>query len=401
MGTKKNHKNTTLTEAQKERRLLNAHYGAKEASYRRRLLAHLRFERPRYWWANESRWWQKLGCIVLAVLILMVSGMYGIARWYIAKNSHRVPVFGTTFIPDYARSFDLDPEVTLDALIHDMNFRHFRLVSYWDDIEPEPGQYDFSELDWQFKKIESVGGSVSLAVGLRQPRWPECHMPSWAMNQPDEQWQPALKTFMGKVIDRYKTSPALKSYQLENEYFLKVFGECKNFDRDRLVDEFNFVKQKDPNHTVIISRSNNALGLPIGKPTPDMFGVSVYKRVWDKTLTHRYFEYPFPAWFYAFLAGAGEIVTGKDMIVHELQAEPWPAGGDIKSASIAEQDKSLNARRLKDRIIYGKATGMGEIDLWGSEMWYWRKVKLGDSSLWDTARETIRDQQCTKCYSSR
>jgi len=301
MGTKNNHKKPELTEAQKERRLLNKHYGAKEASYRRRLLAHIRMERPRYWWRNDSRLWQRILCVLAVIVLLTVSSMYGIARWYIAKNSHRAPIFGTTFIPDYARSFDLDPQTTLDALLHDMNFRHFRLVSYWDDIEPEPGQYDFSELDWQFKKIESVGGSVSLAIGLRQPRWPECHMPSWAMSQPDEQWQPALKTFMGKVIDRYKSSPALKSYQLENEYFLKVFGECKNFDRDRLVDEFNFVKQKDPNHTVIISRSNNALGLPIGKPTPDKFGVSVYKRVWDKTLTHRYFEYPFPAWFYAFV----------------------------------------------------------------------------------------------------
>lgn len=223
-------------------------------------------------------------------------------------------------------------------------------------------------------------------------------MPVWALAQPKSDWQPALKTFIGQVVDRYKDNPALDTYQLENEYFLKVFGECKDFDRDRLVDEFNFVKQKDPLHQIIISRSNNAIGLPLGKPTPDLFGVSVYKRVWDKTLTHRYFEYPFPAWFYAALAGAGEIATGKDMIVHELQAEPWTANGDMKTATIAEQNKSLNAKRLKDRIQYGKATGMREIDLWGSEMWYWRKVKLGDSSLWDTAKQTIRDQQCTSCY---
>lgn len=396
MEHKKNLKNRQKDRRQ-EKALLNKHYGAKEASYRKRLLAHIRLERPRYWWQN-SRWWQKFLCLVMAVVILFVAGMYGIAQWYIAKNASRPVVFGTTFIPSYAASFDLDPQATLDALINDMNFRHFRLVSYWDEIESKPGTYDFSQLDWQFKKIAAVGGKVSLSIGLRQPRWPECHMPGWALAQPKSDWQPALKTFIGQVVDRYKDNPALDTYQLENEYFLKVFGECKDFDRDRLVDEFNFVKQKDPLHQIIISRSNNAIGLPLGKPTPDIFGVSVYKRVWDKTLTHRYFEYPFPAWFYAALAGAGEIATGKDMIVHELQAEPWTANGDMKTATIEEQNKSLNAARLKDRIQYGKATGMREIDLWGSEMWYWRKVKLGDSSLWDTAKQTIRDQQCTSCY---
>jgi hypothetical protein len=202
-------------------------------------------------------------------------------------------------------------------------------------------------------------------------------------------------------MERYKSSPALESYQLENEYFLKAFGECTDFSRDRLIDEAKFVKQEDPKHTLIISRSNNALGLPIGDPQPDEFGVSVYKRVWDKTVTKRYFEYPFPAWFYAFLAGAGKIVTGKDLIIHELQTESWGPNKGIKDMSIEEQNKSLNAQRLTDRIKYGKATGMREIDLWGVESWYWRKVKLGDSSLWDAGKAAIRDQQCYDCYRSK
>ena len=38
---------------------------------------------------------------------------------------------------------------------------------------------------------------VILTVGLRQPRWPECHAPGWAdINQPNDQWQPQLNNFM-------------------------------------------------------------------------------------------------------------------------------------------------------------------------------------------------------------
>lgn len=389
-------KTTTKKQLSAERKLLKQHYGTKEQRFRSRLLKHIRIEKPRFWW-KERKIWQKIVCIFLAFLIVMVSSMYGIARWYIAKHANEPLTYGATFIPNYARYFDLDPQDTMQAMINDLNIRHFRLVSYWDGIEATKGSYDFSELDWQFAKAEAAGAKISLSVGLRQPRWPECHMPTWALNTPKDEWYPQLKTFMTKVVERYKTSPALESYQLENEYFLSVFGECTDFSRDRLVDEFNLMKSLDSKHQVIISRSNNAVGLPLGEPRPDKFAVSVYKRVWDKTLTKRYFEYPFPAWFYGFLAGAGEILTGRDMMIHELQAEAWPPNMGIKEASIAEQSKSLDAKRLKDRIEYGRATGMRTIDLWGVEWWYWRKVN-GDSSLWDTARDTIREKQCASCY---
>lgn len=376
-------------------------WGTNEKRQRSRLLHHLeklRFEKPRYWF-KERRLWQKIGIILVVFMMIWTAGMYGIARWYIASHSNEQLQLGTTFIPSYAEYYGLDPQDTLHALIYDMGMRHFRLVSYWEDIEKTPGQYDFSQLDWQFKMAEATNSKVSLAIGLRQPRWPECHMPTWAMSEPKVEWQPQLQIFMGKVIDRYKNSPALQTYQLENEFFLKAFGQCTDFDRDRLVSEFNFAKQRDPSHPIIISRSNNALGLPIGQPTPDQFGVSVYKRVWDKNITHRYFEYPFPAWFYAFLAGAGQILTGKDMIIHELQAEAWlPEGYDMPTAPISEQNKSLDAKRLHDRIEFGKGTGMKTIDLWGAEWWYWRKTKLHDSSLWDTVKQEIQDTQITNAY---
>ena len=397
MKVKKNHKLLSSLERRKEHELLLHHSGATEKRLRTRILRGFRLEHPRFWW-QERKWWQKMLCILLATIMLVIGSAYGIARWYIASTAGQDHKFGATFSSDYAQYFGLDPQETMQAMISDLNLRHFRLVSYWDSIETSPGQYDFSNLDWQFKKVEAVRGTISLAIGLRQPRWPECHMPSWAKNEPKDVWYPQLKAVMQKVINRYKTSPALESYQLENEFFLTAFGECKDFSRDRLVDEFNPVKQLDPEHKVIISRSNNAWGVPIGQPQPDEFGISVYKRVWDRTITKRYFEYPFPAWFYAFLAGTGKIITGKDMIIHELQTEPWPPDQGILETPITEQNKSLNAQRLKDRIKYGRATGMTEIDLWGVETWYWRKVKLGDSSLWDAGREAIRQQQCTSCY---
>jgi hypothetical protein len=338
----------------------------------------------------------KVTSVILAVVILIIGMMYGIATWYIQTAKSQPMELGVSFIPDYAASLGVDPQKNMDALL-DIGVKHFRLVSYWSDGEPAPGQYDFSQLDWQFKKAEAKKAKITLTLGMRQPRWPECHMPDWAQGQTPEIWNPNLQAYMTKVVERYKNSPSLDKYQLENEYFLKGFGNCEqiagSMNRGRLISEYGLVKRLDPQHTIMVGRSNNALGFPVGQPQPDQFGISVYKRVWDATLTHRYLEYPFPAWFYGFLAGTQKIFLHKDMAIAELQAEAWaPNNKSIQQIDLAEQNKSLNARRLQARFGYGRATGMREIYLWGSEYWYYRQQVLHDSSLWKVAQDEFAAQ---------
>lgn len=340
-------------------------------------------------WYGRASVMQKIGVWLLVFIIVLTTLMYGIAQWYIFKHKNEPLELGTTFIESYAERLGLNPQETLQASIDELGIKRYRLVSYWDEGEPQEDNYDFTSLDWQFDMIEEAGGTVSLALGARQPRWPECHIPDWALAGGDDYWKQELKEYITEVVNRYKDREALVSYQMENEYFLEVFGECKDHTRERLVDQFNLVKQLDPDTPVIVSRSNNAVpSWPIGEPRADIVGASIYKRVWDKTVTKRYFEYPFPAWFYSFLAGATELTTGRNTFIHEMQAEPWPPK-DITEVSLAEQDKSFNASMMHDRINFGVATGMRTIDLWGMEWWYYRRVKFNDFSLWEAAKKEI------------
>lgn len=360
-----------------------------------------------YFW--HSGWIRRILFVIVAIFIVLTGTAYGIGQWYIHKHDNQPLVLGASFIPDYAQSFGLDPQATLETMLKPvgqggLGLKQVRLVSYWSDIEPTPGHYDFSKLDWQFAMANKYGVRVSLSIGLRQPRWPECHEPGWITIDPNhrQNWEPQLYKFMEAVINHYKNNPALHDYELENEFFMKVFGECKDFDRNRLVSEYNLVKGMDSTHTVIISRSDNWIGIPIGKPTPDEFAISVYKRVWDATITHRYFEYPLPAWFYSALAGSEELVSGKDMIIHELQAEPWtPKGQPIVDTSLKEQYKSMNPQRMKDRISYGEATGMRTIDLWGAEWWYWLKVKKHDPAIWNVVQQAVQQANAQNAKLSR
>ena len=338
-------------------------------------------------------WWRrgrgnKVLIILAAFLMLSITCMYSIAQWYYIKHRATPMQFGATFIPDYAASLGLEPEQTLDAMTNDLGIRRFRFVSYWENGEKIPGTYDFAFLDWQMNKAQAVGAKVSLAIGLRQPRWPECHMPKWAAERPMSDWEPQLLNYITAVVERYRNHPALESYQLENEFFLKAFGDCPDHSRDRLVREFHLVKSLDSNHPLIVSMSNNAIGTPIGEPTPDEWAISVYKRVWDQTITKRYFEYPLPAWYYAFRAGFTEITRGHDSFIHELQAEAWlPPQYNMLTAPNEEFYKSMNPERLHDRFQYGKATGMKKVDLWGVEWWYYMKERRGEPGLWEAAKQ--------------
>jgi hypothetical protein len=335
----------------------------------------------------------KLFVILCTILALVVGTAYGIGYWYQQKHKNEPLKIGTTFVPNYSRYFETEPKEVLRAMIDDLGIRRFRLVSYWNIHEPEPGQYDFSDLDWQFDMIEAAGGEIALSIGLRQPRWPECHGPGWAMAKPMSEWSEDLKSYMGVTIDRYKDRDVLVEYQLENEFLLKVFGECPDHSRERLIDEFNYVRSKDPTRPIIINRSNNAVpSWPINEPRADKVGAAIYKRVWDKTITKRNFEYPLPSWFYSFLAGGTELTTGRPSIVHELQTEPWLPENisyDMRNAPLDLLYETFGPNMMRGRLEYAVKTGIRDIDLWGVEWWYQMKVKRNAPELWNTGKEEL------------
>lgn len=336
--------------------------------------------------------WKRLLVVAVALIFILTSTSYVIALMYQHSGSGKPYELGVSFSAPYARALGLEPREAYQAILDDLGIKQLRLMSYWSEIEKTEGNYDFSELDWQMQQAAAHGATVSLAIGLRQPRWPECHVPDWVdITKPKSQWQPALETFITTVVNRYKSSKTLASYQLENEYF-NTFGNCPDRSRDRLASELALVHQLDGNRPVIISRSNNYAGFAIRPPRGDINGISLYRRVWDSTVTKRYFTYPFPSWHYAFLAGVQKLFFHQESVIHELQAEPWPPNGTFMTqVSLEEQNKTFDAARLRANVAFAKQTGIRHIDLWGAEYWYYRKVTLKDPSVWQTAQKIFSE----------
>ncbi|MGH7196330.1 MAG: beta-galactosidase [Candidatus Saccharimonadales bacterium] len=301
------------------------------------------------------------------------------------------PDYGASFSQKRAQELGIDWKANFQALLDDLQLRRFRLMSYWDLHEMERGEFDFESLDWQMDEAAKRGAKVSLGMGLRQPRWPECHQPAWADQLSGHEWKQALYAYMEIVAERYKNHPALDSWQLENEGMNNWFGTCDPPDRQRLIEEFALLKQWDPNHKIIMSLSDQH-GLPLGKPVPDEYGFSVYRIIWnDKVPPAGYVTYPTPIWYHRLRAAVIKAMHNRPIMIHELQMEPW-GPYDTSLLSIAEQDKSMSITQIPRVFKFARQLDIQRIDLWGAEWWYWRKIN-GDPRIWEVVRYQLNQNR--------
>ena len=322
--------------------------------------------------------------LIWAVGGVLIS-LSGLSIYRFTARHHNQPyVTGVSFSTKYARELDLDWREAYLALLNDLHVRQFRLMTYWDEGEPRSGDYHFEDLDFQMEQAAKVGSKISLAIGLRQPRYPECFVPDWAVKLSEAERQTALERYLKAVVERYRLNSAIVSWQLENEALNTAFGVCRNFDRARLTSEFKLVKALDPGRPIMMSVSNE-YGLPLGQPRGDIVGFAIYHTVFEGRVIHRYFTYPFTPLFFRLRAALIEDLIKRPVAVHELQGEPWGSTA-TKDLSLAEQNKSMDAKTLNYIVNFARDSGIRTMDLWGGEWWYWRKVKFNDSSLWETAR---------------
>ncbi|HET9850752.1 MAG TPA: beta-galactosidase [Candidatus Saccharimonadales bacterium] len=342
---------------------------------------------------RKSRWWIRWPAYIIIAYAVIVS-----VSWLVDEAMPKVkdPQFGVSFSIEYAEELGNNWRANYQALLNDLGFKRLRLMSYWELVEPQKGKYDFKDLDWQFAQANAHHAKITLAIGLRQPRWPECHEPNWAKADPIESaaWKANLYSFITTVVNHYKNNPALESYQLENEPENNWFGGCREgaAPKSRLSYEFNMVKKLDPSHPVWMSLSDEH-GLPLGKPVPDAYGFSIYRVVYStNTPIHFYITYPITDWYHRLRVWLIKEIQHRPVYVHELQLEPW-GSKPTEDLTIAQQNKSMSVAQIHKSIAYSEKTGIRLQYMWGGEWWYWRKTHFNDSGPWNAIKEELKAAQ--------
>jgi hypothetical protein len=292
--------------------------------------------------------------------------------------------WGVAFSQKHARDMSLDWKENYLALLDDLKIKNFKIAAHWDLIEPRAGEYDFSELDWQMEQAKERNALVMLAVGMKTPRWPECHVPEWARGVSKEKQQEEILKMLEKTVKHYADNNTITAWQVENEP-LFPFGDCPWIDKKFLKKEADLVRGLDvQKRPVVISESGEGSWWFEAAKIADVVAVTMYRRAYFHELKV-YVTYPIPPAFYWIKTKLIGFVFKKPVICSELQAEPW-AANQIYDAGDNDA-KTMTLKQFQDNIAFAKDSGFDTIYLWGAEWWYWMKEKHDQPQFWEEAKK--------------
>lgn len=325
--------------------------------------------------------------------ILFLATLYLLASYSVPKNQKLS--YGITFSQKFSEELvGADWKQNYLAILDDLKIKDLRLVAYWDLVEPEKEKFNFNDLNWQIAEAQKREAKIVLVVGRKVPRWPECHVPSWAQKLSTSdvdsrtidvgriKFQESLLNYLKTTIEHYRDNPAVWAWQVENEP-LFPFGSCGHTPLALLNQEIKLVKSLDGRPIILTDSGELGFAWPYLAAKSDIFGTTLYRYV-----THRLFgdiRYSLiPVSYFRLKVGMARFL-GKDYLISELQAEPW-AGESLKNVSLEWQTKKMNPEILAEIIGYAGRSGFPRAYLWGAEWWYWMREKQNKPEMWNAVK---------------
>jgi hypothetical protein len=292
-----------------------------------------------------------------------------------------------------------------------LGLNRIRLGAYWNVIQKQPNQWDFSELDWLLDQCQTHGIEVALAVGMKVPRWPEFHFPQWVSDRGDtgageqalDQRSPIVArlalAFIQTVVEHYQTAPAVKYWQIENEPFTRLEIAGGRY----LSPEF---VQKEVAVVRSLMRSDqkilltNAIHLPTPKltedqpalldsiKTADAVGINVYTKV--PTGAPGVYLEPSRAFWQTLQSWQQTMQQNqREAWIAEAQAEPWEAQQLV--AMTKAEYPSATPQRMRSLVAQLTQANYSTVLLWGCEYWYWQRQQ-GRNLWWWTVQQLAQAQ---------
>jgi hypothetical protein len=318
--------------------------------------------------------------------------LLGSETWHPATPP--APLVGFSYSPLTSQWEHRDPASDLAILLDATNPGLVRLPVYWDSVEPTPNTLDFSSVDQLLAVVEQhnltakVPTRVVLTIGARNFLYPELHEPEWAglRQQPnlgEVQSGAAYRAYFDGSIVRYRSSPLLYAWQVENEP-LDYVGNTITGDDQITVAQLSWeiaeVHRLDPNHeaeTTSFDGWNVAVDMmqlyaapvlaglrisPSGHPdealsAADALGLDLYTdgpstplRFTSTDLRSAWKEQAVGFW----AARASE--EGKNLWVAEMQAQPWSGVSGFTTEDLVASAVDYRQQPVKVVLLWGVDT---------------------------------------------
>lgn len=372
----------------------------------------------------KRRWIQRTKeLVIICGLFVLAVLMFGVTLWFNQSTFGRERAdvtFGVTFSKLQAESIGLDWKKTYIEILDDLNVNLIRLPVYWNEVEPTEGEFVFDHYVWMVEQAQQRNVKVIPVLGMRVPRWPECHIPEWAqskyqvsstrfakararrvMYQGKEQTdfettpetvhmnndehnrylQSKILTLLKHEVDAFKHFSNILYWQVENEALLGTFGECPFTDQEFLSEEFAFVRKLDPARPLMGTESGEMSSWLDLANISDVLGVSLYRVTFNPYLG--FFYYPIPPLYYQKKAEYVNHLVPQIMI-SELQAEPW-VETSYPSVDVSYLNERFPLDFLRRNVSFARKTQFDVVLLWGVEWWEYMRER-GAPEYWEYAK---------------
>jgi hypothetical protein len=322
-----------------------------------------------------------------------------------SRGPSRDTVYGADFSCRQSEWLGEDCREAYTAMLDQLGVRHVRLSAYWDEIEPAPGTFDFSSIDWQISEAASRDVGVTLSVGIKGQRSPEFYVPDWARagrripdgssptDYPDI--ASAALDFVRVTVEHEAAQNAIEVWQVENEPYVHFWQTAHDWSLPAsfVAREAGVVRSADPSLRPLIVTHASWLRMD-GTwrnilQNADIVGEAVYTKRQRGPLASMYLL-PFelgpltPDLPYQERTAAR---AGKAVWISELQAEPFEAPWiDIRGSC---NYPTISPQLLRDNLTLADRSGAERAYLWGAEWWYYCMSQRDDPSLWDAARQAF------------
>ncbi len=295
---------------------------------------------------------------------------------------------GTTFSHRQLQHLECSVPDALDKAIT-LGFDYLRICAYWDEIEKNEGEYDWSPLEKILTTCQKNKQAVILTLGVKAPRYPEFYFPDWIKNKNpnSKQTQKNILSFITQVVNKFKHLTCIKYYQIENEALDSSGPNRLTIPLQFLTEEISLITALDHKKIIItiwgnqLSKKNSLTQLAT---KADIIGLDLYYQQFIKKILGKSF-YTGPT------DNQQKIINllsqyQQEYWVMELQAEPWEAD---EQTYLSKNPKSISPQKI--RKFYQKASQLPvtTILFWGFEYWFYQLNKNNHSDYFKTISDII------------
>lgn len=335
------------------------------------------------------------------------------------------PLVGFSFSP-WAVSWATGetPTQALLTLLQRLQPDVVRLPVYWSEVEPSPGQFDFTTVDGMLQTVTDYDRSavrparVLLVVGARNISYPELRLPGWVSDSAAAHLSTlyrsqAYRDYLKTSFTRLVALPIIYAWQIENEPLDNVTTDREDsvaVSAQIVSSELALLRSIDSQHPAVVTTYNSShLSLdekgasplawlyshfsggpkPAGHPARalelgDVLGLDVYVVTPSTPLTQdtAIERISWKAQTIDYWAQKAR-AAGRSLWLTEMQAGPW-----ANAPGFTPTDLVLSADLYRDR-------GASLVLLWGVEDWLYSGQWMGAGLRAIRILRSTSDPVCT------